>query len=736
FLPRHTIAAIRIPSVAALKKAVTESGLLRPFLGDAAARLDGASLAGMISAVLEKEGVQDRALQSLVEEVAYLDGELVLAVLVEPPATPAMEAHGPRESVAVALFADLGARAEAVKKKVDAVAPRLATLPGDVSIDLAVKHGVLGLVSSGPEFDKGQLARWMSQEKGVSFLASPVAKGAPRIPDGARETRFEVLVDLGAFWPWMTSMSAASRAYVAANGIDKIQGLSYVLGATETGGFAETLTMHGESANLVTKLLAAAALDKAFARWTPKDAESASLASLDFGRMLADVRATLTPGDRSALDAELSTLKKRSGIDLRADLLDAIGPSFLVATRGTYVDLRRRGLGDFDALLACELRDPERVRNVVEKVLAQTPLANMRTREKFAGGDISVFELPPLPEAAGRASLRPSFAFADRCLLVASSPEALRGVLDAPKGEATGLQATLRKSIGDAPAGTFLVSASDAKAEQRRIEMIATAFTAMRATSKTTAAPKKDDAAALADTIVTARCENGSVIVASRSDAYPALTIGSFAPLATVSAIAIPSLLKARLSANEAAAQAMLRSIAAAEKSVRDAGDLDADHDGIGEYAYIAELNGWVPLRGTGERLDPPALYPSGKMTDGCLVKSGYCFRLDLCGRDGEPLPEADGGGARGALAADAGESGFVAYAWPASESSGLRAFVIDESGVLWESDNRGNRQGYCGLERAPRGDAAYLTEGSNRGVGSGLVRLGRDGALWKRVQR
>ncbi|MFM7282746.1 MAG: type II secretion system protein, partial [Planctomycetia bacterium] len=67
--------------------------------------------------------------------------------------------------------------------------------------------------------------------------------------------------------------------------------------------------------------------------------------------------------------------------------------------------------------------------------------------------------------------------------------------------------------------------------------------------------------------------------------------------IAIIASIAIPKLLAARLSANEAAAVSTLRSISSAQAQVQSSGAIDTDADGSGEYGYFAELAGSVPMR-------------------------------------------------------------------------------------------------------------------------------------------
>ena len=203
--------------------------------------------------------------------------------------------------------------------------------------------------------------------------------------------------------------------------------------------------------------------------------------------------------------------------------------------------------------------------------------------------------------------------------------------------------------------------------------------------------------------------------------------------MGVVAAIAIPNLMSARVSANESAAIATMRSIASAQEQFKAIAVVDMDHDDHGEYGYIGEMSGAVPLRGSKDRLTRPLLAPHfQEVQDGVCIRSGYVFRVDLPGPGGMPLPEGMRGGAGSRVLPDAAEAGWVVYAWPLDlGSTGKRAFVLDESGDLYSTANEGDLQRYTGLDHMPAGDAAYLTSNSNRERGTRSVRRGRDGAIW-----
>ena len=91
--------------------------------------------------------------------------------------------------------------------------------------------------------------------------------------------------------------------------------------------------------------------------------------------------------------------------------------------------------------------------------------------------------------------------------------------------------------------------------------------------------------------------------------------------IAIIAAIAIPKLLSARIAANENAANATLRSIAAAQQQFQSSSAIDTDADGGGEFGFFGELAGGAEMRifddttglpalgaGVDDLLDPPFL--------------------------------------------------------------------------------------------------------------------------------
>ncbi len=203
--------------------------------------------------------------------------------------------------------------------------------------------------------------------------------------------------------------------------------------------------------------------------------------------------------------------------------------------------------------------------------------------------------------------------------------------------------------------------------------------------------------------------------------------------IAIIAAIAIPKLMSARISANENAAIATLRSIAAAQQQFQASSAIDTDGDGGGEYGFFGEIAGAMPMRIfngvgpaaglAGDELDPPFLasafgnvVPDGPGADGLVERQGYLFKIYLPGVTGAlgtpGLGEAPAGGTKVADIATWSSPNceilWCAYAWPVdAEKTGNRAFFINQEGDLAGYGNRD--QDYAGTVAAniPRFGAA-----------------------------
>jgi type IV pilus assembly protein PilA len=224
--------------------------------------------------------------------------------------------------------------------------------------------------------------------------------------------------------------------------------------------------------------------------------------------------------------------------------------------------------------------------------------------------------------------------------------------------------------------------------------------------------------------------------------------------IAIIASIAIPRLMSARLSANEAAAISTLRSISSAQAQLQSSSAVDTDGDGGGEYGYFAEMAGTFPLRVTAagvpaagavgvDELTPAVLSSAFGTVDanGHVTRSGYLYQMWLPGATAGGLTpgieENAGGGADPANFPDSNncEILWCCYAWPIDvEGTGNRAFFINQEGDLLQFQNR-SATPYTANTQTPGFDEAFLVAGD---MASGLrigVAGGNDNTTWTPVQ-
>ena len=223
--------------------------------------------------------------------------------------------------------------------------------------------------------------------------------------------------------------------------------------------------------------------------------------------------------------------------------------------------------------------------------------------------------------------------------------------------------------------------------------------------------------------------------------------------IAIIAAIAIPNLLAAKLSANETAAIATLRSLVSAQAQCVAGLKIDADNDGRGEYGTFLELTGSIGVRKQytaglpatsdltvqGQKLNPPMMSSVMARMDanGFVTKSGYAYMLFLpdatlpAGFVHETGPAASPGlaGGSGAIEVDLSENYWVAYAQPmARGNSGNRRFFTSMRGDILHSANDVAQAG--GVGTAIDGGSALLSPGITAAPAVGTA--GQDGDVWK----
>ena len=225
--------------------------------------------------------------------------------------------------------------------------------------------------------------------------------------------------------------------------------------------------------------------------------------------------------------------------------------------------------------------------------------------------------------------------------------------------------------------------------------------------------------------------------------------------IAIIAAIALPKLMSARISANENAAVATLRSIAAAQQQLQASCAIDTDADGGGEYGYFGELSGAVPMRvydnvsggaiagtaGTDELTPAYLATPFGSIdANGFVERQGYLFRIFLPDAAAAGIAEAANGGSGAAFPDSANaEVMWCAYAWPVDcDKTGVRSFFINQEGDVVAYDNRDRAYTGTAATDTPAWNAALSNAGTpDMGSQIGLAVMGLtsgDANTWTQV--
>jgi prepilin-type N-terminal cleavage/methylation domain-containing protein len=215
------------------------------------------------------------------------------------------------------------------------------------------------------------------------------------------------------------------------------------------------------------------------------------------------------------------------------------------------------------------------------------------------------------------------------------------------------------------------------------------------------------------------------------------------AVIAIIASIAVPNLLRARVSANESAAISTLKAIASAQAQCQATAAIDANNNGMGEYGYLAELAGAVGLRnnesgGVGTEIVRPPLLSAAfaNVQNSQVMRTGYVFQVFLPSSTGAPVPEAaSGGGAGSAVFGTYAEIAWCCYAWPNNRgNTGNRAFFVNQTAEVLACQNTG--AGYSGPLAAPSGTAAILAGVATPTMVSSVAvnATGQDGQFWYMV--
>jgi prepilin-type N-terminal cleavage/methylation domain-containing protein len=174
--------------------------------------------------------------------------------------------------------------------------------------------------------------------------------------------------------------------------------------------------------------------------------------------------------------------------------------------------------------------------------------------------------------------------------------------------------------------------------------------------------------------------------------------------IAIIAAIAIPGLLRARISSNETSAIGSLRTTSTSQSQFQNANVKDRDLDGVGEYGFYTELSGVAPCP-VGTSAGTPAkpafvstvFGATSSSGAGLANKSGYNFRMWLPNGGSTAIAEDGAVVAPGSAPLttaeideiNAQETRWCTYAWPTSAgNSGNKAFFINQGGEVIATSN------------------------------------------------
>lgn len=730
-LPRSTLCAIRLPHVERLTTAYERTSLhalvQSPMGAEGRAKMDEAF------ATMQRElGASFPDFATLKEQLLSLEGELVFAV-VDLDALALAKPAGQIEELPAtfAILFDAGATAHVADSLLQRAFPRIEAKAREngnaalrfelqhesadgwirraqnegVCIDVARDRSQFVLVAGPPSGARGSSTPLPVREIEDSFLATATVRATPDFAARGSVPVAEVFVHLEPVWSAVELLAPPDvRRVVETLGAASIRGLS---GAAALGahGIDETLLVHSkDGTDLLTRALTHRAIDPRLARFLPADATSASIATFDLATFFDGVVAALTPDAKREVDAALATAREH-GIDVRADLLHNLGPTFAVIGEVDVVGLLAGTKAPAEALdftFVAALRDAPRLRALVDRCLESSGDFARHVRTTRSGGcTVQTLDALPLPGPDGRpiGELEPAWHIGDDALVLSLSRASLERALAAASVDGARGPDVVRTTLERDGASAFTVGRT------RRASGDLASFSLGRRTSQGLEFSVYDGPG----TASTALLTTGASIASS---------------------IAIPALLKARVDRNERRVVETLRSIASAQAQCRDARLVDVDGDGRGEFGTLHELFGITPRRGGLPPLEPPLLALS--MTpaqDGTFELASYVFRLDL------PARGATSRRAASSLEGDADEREFSVYAWPKSPgSNGVRVFALDADGTVFASDNRAKDQSYAGHARMPEKDASKMRFAIDAVPGS-RDRRGRDGGMWRVVR-
>lgn len=180
-------------------------------------------------------------------------------------------------------------------------------------------------------------------------------------------------------------------------------------------------------------------------------------------------------------------------------------------------------------------------------------------------------------------------------------------------------------------------------------------------------------------------------------------------------AFAWPEIVRIRINRNESAAIATLKNLSSSQSQLQASGLCDANGNSQGEYGFLGQLAGAVALRrpvgDTPMFCDPPVVSAIfANVVGGRVRLGGYWFEMFLPSDDGSWVSEREDG-AR--VSPRWSEVLWTCYAYPVEYgSTGLRAFMLNQSGDVIATNQAARRRKYSGDHR-PKPGAAGFAAGS-----------------------
>ncbi|MFG0319044.1 MAG: hypothetical protein ACF8XB_17360 [Planctomycetota bacterium JB042] len=734
-LPASTVLAIRLPSVGTHGEAWERLAVTKAFEGVG-------GIAGLLSEPLAnlRDEVSDEMPggDAFLEALGAVEGEAVFGVIdVWPELAMARDGGLP---FAMAAFVEVGDGEASLRTFLDSMleqerdphGPTFERVGEDgfradtrkVRFEMRLVDGRLCAWMGPRAKSSGAIDRLLAQDGASSFAGTALVADGPSVADG--ETRWlEAYLSLTPVWEMASRMAPAeAREMIDALHLPSLEGVSFV-SSLAGDSFHDRALLRTDGEDILSAFLEQPALDPDWARYVFAGADSGGVTSFSPAKTIGRLRRGLPGEGRRAIAEAISGFQQMTGLDLVDDIFGRLGPHFVHGSRGDLASAMLDAT-DFEAFVAIEVREADELQAIIDKAF-QSGMLPVAPRPRQVGSVKYHSIALPLPE--GPAGVEPSYGFVGDALVVASSGETFGKVVAAFESGGKAAPDWLREALAAATGNATAVTAGETGAKVRGLHaMVRTAQQESGEDWPYLPTAEQVDAftADLPDEWTVARRGSTGFVFESRSPFGS--TLVAAAPLAIVAAVAIPQLLTARLSSNEAAAMATLRSLHSAQEQFRASAVADRDGDGQGEFGTFGELTGAVALP-DGALLEPPMMSSAfAYVRGGAVERSGYAYRLALPGRGGEPIGERDDGGAPDGIDVRMAEQVWLAYAYPLKpRSTGNRVFFIDQTGHILFTTNDAPGQAYD-PDHPPSFDAAFAADDRPMAQGG---HVGRDGGFW-----